>query len=117
MPHIISFSKFIFLLLFNCFTQIFLINIFFFNFILLLKFLSLLLPLLILVAFFTVFERKLLAAYQRRRGPNLVGVYGLLQAFSDALKLVSKESIVPSASNLFIFVIAPISIFSLSITS
>ena len=57
----------------------------------LLKNLPIILPILLAVAFFTVFERKILAAMQRRRGPNVVGIYGLLQAIADAVKLLSKE--------------------------
>lgn len=73
------------------------------------QFILLFLPIIIAVAFFTVFERKVLGATQRRRGPNAVGLYGTLQAFSDALKLLSKETVIPSASNFLIFIIAPIS--------
>jgi NADH-quinone oxidoreductase subunit H len=80
-----------------------------------LKFLPLILGLLLVVAFFTVFERKVLAGIQRRRGPNVVGIYGILQAFADAIKLLTKESIVPSASNNMIFLLAPIFIFIMSL--
>ena len=52
-------------------------------------------PLLLSVAFFTVMERKILASIQRRRGPNMVGIYGLLQAIADAFKLLSKETVIP----------------------
>jgi len=61
------------------------------------------------VAFTTVYERKFLAAVQRRRGPNTVGFLGSLQAFADAIKLLAKESVIPNTSNLLIFILAPIS--------
>mgnify|MGYP006275487007 CR=1 FL=1 len=75
-----------------------------------LYFLLVIVFLLIAVDFTTVLERKILGAIQRRRGPNAVGLFGLLQAFADALKLLSKESIIPSSSNFLIFIFSPISV-------
>jgi NADH-ubiquinone oxidoreductase chain 1 len=77
--------------------------------------LFLFLPLLLAVAYLTVFERKALARMQRRVGPETTGPEGVLQAFADALKVSLKEQIIPSHSNKIIFYIAPIStlIFSL----
>jgi NADH-ubiquinone oxidoreductase chain 1 len=73
------------------------------------------LPILLAVAFMTIIERKQLAAHQRRVGPNTVGYYGVLQPFADALKLILKETIIPSHSNKILFYLAPIStlVFSL----
>ena len=73
------------------------------------------LPVLLSVAFMTIIERKQLAAMQRRVGPNTVGYYGILQPFADALKLILKETVVPSQSNKVLFYLAPVStlIFSL----
>ena len=79
-----------------------------------LKNLPIILPILLAVAFFTVFERKILAAMQRRRGPNMVGIYGLLQAIADAVKLISKETLIPGASNIYIFIFSPIFTFLIS---
>lgn len=75
----------------------------------------LIIPLLIAVAFFTVAERKIMGIIQRRRGPNVVGYAGLLQALADGLKLFVKETILPSNSNLIIFLFAPILCFLLSL--
>lgn len=70
--------------------------------------LILLLPVLLSVAFVTVSERKTMASMQRRLGPNAVGYYGLLQAFADALKLLVKETIIPSHANKILFYLGPI---------
>ena len=73
---------------------------------LLLKIISITIPLLISVAFFTVAERKIMGAIQRRRGPNVIGYIGLLQALADGLKLFVKETTLPSSSNIIIFIIS-----------
>ena len=65
-------------------------------------------PVLLTVAFVTVAERKTMASMQRRLGPNIVGYYGLLQAFADALKLLLKEYVSPTQANLALFFIGPI---------
>ena len=81
----------------------------------LLEVLIVIVPVLLAVAFMTIIERKQLAAHQRRVGPNYVGYFGILQPFSDALKLIFKETIVPSHSNKVLFYLSPVStlIFSL----
>ena len=81
----------------------------------LIKILIIIVPLLIAVAYFTLAERKILGAIQRRKGPNYIGVYGLLQPLSDGLKLLVKETIVPSNSNKFIFLISPLITFTISL--
>ena len=65
-------------------------------------------PVLLTVAFVTVAERKTMASMQRRLGPNIIGYYGLLQPFADALKLLLKEYISPTQSNIVLFFIGPI---------
>ena len=65
-------------------------------------------PVLLIVAYVTVAERKTMASMQRRLGPNIVGYFGLLQAFADALKLLLKEYISPTQSNLALFFLGPI---------
>ena len=67
-----------------------------------------LIPVLLTVAFVTVAERKTMASMQRRLGPNIVGYYGLLQAFADALKLIIKEYISPTQANIILFFIGPL---------
>jgi NADH-quinone oxidoreductase subunit H len=79
------------------------------------SFLFTIVPILISVAFLTLLERKILASIQRRRGPSVVGLFGILQPFADGLKLFIKENIVPSQSDKIIFIMAPIMTFSLSL--
>ena len=80
-----------------------------------LKIISIVLPLLISVAYFTIAERKLMGSIQRRRGPNVIGFLGLLQPLADGLKLFVKETILPSNSNLYMFLLAPVLSFVLSL--
>lgn len=72
----------------------------FFILLVVVKSLCVILPIFISVAFLTLFERKVMAAMQRRRGPNIVGFLGLLQPFADALKLLAKETVIPYSSNM-----------------
>jgi NADH-quinone oxidoreductase subunit H len=76
--------------------------------------LALLVPLLIGVAYLTYAERKVLAAMQLRKGPNVVGPFGLWQPFADALKMLMKETIIPSGSNRLLFLMAPMLTFALA---
>ena len=80
-----------------------------------LKILSIVVPLLISVAYFTIAERKFMGSIQRRRGPNVIGFLGLLQPLADGLKLFVKETIFPSNSNIYIFILAPLLTFILSL--
>jgi len=81
----------------------------------LLKILIIIVPLLISVAYFTLAERKILGAIQRRRGPNVVGAYGLLQPLSDGFKLLVKETVLPSSANKLIFIMSPMLTFVISL--
>jgi len=76
--------------------------------------LAIVVPLLVAVAYLTYFERKVIAAIQIRKGPNVVGPLGLLQPFADGLKLLLKETVIPSGANRVVFVAAPILTFALS---
>jgi len=80
-----------------------------------LKILTIIVPLLLSVAYFTIAERKIMGIIQRRKGPNVIGFVGLLQPLADGLKLFAKETIIPSNSNVAIFVLAPITTFILSL--
>ena len=71
-------------------------------------------PLLVAVAYLTYAERKVIAAMQLRKGPNVVGPFGLLQPLADGLKLMLKETILPVRANLGVFVLAPVITFTLS---
>lgn len=81
------------------------------------KTLLIILPLLICIAYFTLVERKILGFMQRRRGPNVVGFFGLLQPIADGVKLIFKETIVPTQANKILFFWAPILTFTLSLTN
>ena len=80
-----------------------------------LKSLALIVPLLVAVAYLTLLERKVMASMQQRRGPNVVGLFGLLQPLADGLKLLIKETILPSSANTVIFIMAPIITFLLAL--
>jgi NADH-quinone oxidoreductase subunit H len=73
--------------------------------------------LLISVAFYTLLERKLMAATQRRKGPNVTGFFGVLQPIADGVKLILKEPIFPSRSDLFLFYFSPIFTFFIAFLS
>lgn len=84
-------------------------------FIISIKILTIVGPVLIAVAYMTLLERKFLASMQKRVGPNYVGFLGLLQPVADAAKLVFKETVLPSGSNHFIFILAPVLTLALSL--
>merc|ERR1712157_487717 len=77
------------------------------------KIMGIVVPVLIAIAYFTLAERKIMASIQRRKGPNVIGFLGLLQPLADGLKLLVKETIIPTNFNLFI--LSPIIAFSLSL--
>ena len=82
--------------------------------IILTKIVGLVIPLLLGVAFLTLAERKVMASMHRRKGPNVVGLFGIFQPIADGLKLVVKEPVLPSSANLVIFCFAPVLTFLLS---
>ncbi len=84
---------------------------------LILKSLAIIIPLLVAVAYLTLLERKVMASMQQRRGPNVVGLFGLLQPLADGLKLLIKETILPSSANTIIFILAPIITFLLALVT
>ena len=74
-------------------------------------------PLLIAVAYLTLAERRVIGFMQLRRGPNVVGPFGMLQPFADALKLMAKETILPAGANKVVFLFAPMLTFILSLVA
>jgi len=85
--------------------------------IILLKILLIVIPLLVAVAYLTLFERKVMAAMHLRMGPNIVGPWGLWQPFADGLKLFVKETILPTGANKVVFIVAPMLTFILSLVA
>ena len=79
--------------------------------------LAMIVPVLLGVAYLTYAERKVLGAIQLRKGPNVVGPFGLMQPFADALKMLMKETIVPAGANRGLFVVAPLVTFTLAIAA
>ena len=88
---------------------------FFELFYILIKILLIVIPLMALIAYLTYFERKVIGAIQLRKGPNVVGPFGLFQPIADGIKLLTKETIFPRNSNKFIFIISPILTFTLAL--
>ena len=76
---------------------------------------AIIVPLLVAVAYLTYFERKVIASMQLRKGPNVVGPFGLLQPLADGAKLFIKETILPSGANKILFAMAPMLTFILSL--
>lgn len=79
------------------------------------KILGLVVPLLVAVAYLTLAERKVMASMQRRKGPNVVGFFGILQPLADGLKLLIKEPVLPSSANTVVFLAAPVVTFLLAL--
>nr|WP_220790121.1 NADH-quinone oxidoreductase subunit NuoH [Gluconacetobacter tumulisoli] len=79
--------------------------------------LAVLVPLLLGVAYLTLAERKVMAAMQLRKGPNVNGPFGVLQAFADAIKMITKETVIPAGANRVLFLFAPFLTFSLAMVA
>ncbi len=78
------------------------------------KTLAILVPVMILMAYLTLAERRVLAAIQLRKGPNVVGPFGLWQPFADAIKMIMKETVIPEGANRYLFLMAPMLTFGLA---
>ena len=79
------------------------------------KIMLIIVPLLVFIAYLTYFERKVIGAMQLRKGPNVVGPFGLLQPVADGIKLLTKETIFPDNSSKFLFILSPILTFALAL--
>ena len=79
------------------------------------KIVAIVVPVLLSIAYFTYYERKVIGAMQLRRGPNVVGPFGLLQPIADGLKLFLKEIIIPAGANRGVFIVAPMLTFGLAL--
>ena len=79
------------------------------------KIMLIIVPLLLFIAYLTYFERKVIGAMQLRKGPNVVGPFGLLQPIADGIKLLTKETIFPDNSSKFLFILSPVLTFALAL--
>ncbi len=90
-------------------------NVFFDLLIIILKIIIIIAPLMVFIAYLTFFERKVIGAIQLRKGPNVVGPFGLFQPFADGIKLLTKETILPQNSNKILFLFSPMLTFTLAL--
>lgn len=74
-----------------------------------------LVPLLVSIAYFTLAERRVLGYIQGRKGPNVIGLYGVFQPLVDGLKLFAKEIVLPNHANIYIYIASPLITFSLAL--
>ena len=81
------------------------------------KIIAVIVPIMLSVAYLTLFERKVIGAMHLRKGPNVVGPFGLLQPIADGLKLFLKETVIPTGANRAIFIIAPMITFVLALVA